>query len=123
MLENGVLLEAAMANIAFIFGKEFATPRFETVIEGTTIKKLLIYAEQLVREGILEKISFRDITIDEAYTASEMMVIGGDKIAPVLNLNDKKISEKRGYITELLQEWYERMNEKGTPIKVLQELE
>lgn len=38
-----MLLEAAMANIAFIFGKEFATPRFETVIEGTTIKKLLIY--------------------------------------------------------------------------------
>jgi branched-subunit amino acid aminotransferase/4-amino-4-deoxychorismate lyase len=42
-LENNVLLEAAMANIAFVFGKEFATPRFETVIEGTTIKKLLIY--------------------------------------------------------------------------------
>lgn len=33
-LENGVLLEAAVANIAFMFGKEFATPRFETVIEG-----------------------------------------------------------------------------------------
>jgi hypothetical protein len=32
-----------MANIAFIFGKEFATPRFETVIEGTTIKKCLKY--------------------------------------------------------------------------------
>ena len=32
-----------MANITFVFGKEFATPRFETVIEGTTIKKLLIY--------------------------------------------------------------------------------
>ena len=40
---DGVLLEAAMANIAFIFGREFATPRFETVIEGTTIKKLLKY--------------------------------------------------------------------------------
>lgn len=31
-LENGVLLEAAAANIAFIFEKEFATPKFETVI-------------------------------------------------------------------------------------------
>ena len=27
-LPNRVLLEAASANIAFIFGKEFATPRF-----------------------------------------------------------------------------------------------
>jgi len=49
-------------------------------------------------------------------------VIGGDKIVPVLNFNDKKISEKRGPIAELLQDWYEKMNEKGTPLKVLQEL-
>lgn len=42
-LENGVLLEASIANIAFIFGKQFATPRFETVIKGTTIIKLLKY--------------------------------------------------------------------------------
>ena len=27
-LENGVLLEAAVANIAFMFGKQFATPKF-----------------------------------------------------------------------------------------------
>ena len=52
-LENGVLLEASMANIAFIFGKEFATPRFETVIEGTTIKKLLKFVEKLKEEGII----------------------------------------------------------------------
>lgn len=31
-MTNGVLLEAAMANIAFLFGKEFATPRLETVV-------------------------------------------------------------------------------------------
>jgi hypothetical protein len=51
-----------------------------------------------------------------------MFVIGGDKIVPVLNFNDKKISEKRGPIAELLQDWYEKINEKGTPLKVLQEL-
>lgn len=60
----------------------------------------------MVQEGVLEKISFRDITIEEAYKASEMMVIGGDKIVPVLNFNDRRISEKRGPIVELLQEWY-----------------
>jgi branched-subunit amino acid aminotransferase/4-amino-4-deoxychorismate lyase len=27
-LKNNVLLEASSANIAFVFGKEFATPRF-----------------------------------------------------------------------------------------------
>ena len=65
-LKNGVLLEAAVANIAFMFGKEFATPRFETVIEGTTIKKLLKYVEQLKEQGLIDKISQRDITIEEA---------------------------------------------------------
>ena len=64
-MPNGVLLEAASANIAFVFGTEFATPRFETVVEGTTIKKSLPFLEELIKEGTLEKISFRDITIEE----------------------------------------------------------
>ena len=51
--QNGILLEAAVANIAFIFGKQFATPRFETVIKGTTIIKLLKYIEHLKEEGII----------------------------------------------------------------------
>ncbi len=41
-----------------------------------------------------------------------MMVIGGDKIVPVLNFNGKKISEKKGKFTALFQEWYEKENEK-----------
>ncbi len=41
--ENGVLLEASIANIAFIFGREFASPRLQTVIKGTTLTKLLKY--------------------------------------------------------------------------------
>ena len=69
-LENGVLLEASMANIAFIFGKEFATPHFSTVIEGTTIKKLLKYVNELKEEGVIESISFRDITIEEGESAT-----------------------------------------------------
>jgi hypothetical protein len=46
----------------------------------------------MVKEGtLIDKISFRDITVDEALTATEMMVVGGDKIVPVLNLNNCKI--------------------------------
>jgi len=118
ILENGVLLEAASANIAFIFGREFATPRLETVIEGTTLKKCLIYLEQLKKEGIIDTISFRDISKEEAYTADEMIMLGGDKIIPVLNFDDKAIGEKCGPITFSLQEWYEQTNETGTCIKI-----
>ena len=37
-----------------------------------------------------------------------MMVIGGDKIVPVLNFNGKSISKKKGAIAALLQDWYEK---------------
>jgi hypothetical protein len=36
----------------------------------------------------------------------EMMVIGGDKIVPVLNFNGKVISEKKGKFATMFQEWY-----------------
>lgn len=45
-----------------------------------------------------------------------MFVIGGDKIVPVLNLNGKKIRDKKGPVAEALQKWYEQTIEKGTPI-------
>lgn len=50
------------------------------------------FVEQLEKEGKISKISFRDITISEAESAQEMIVLGGDKIVPVLNFNGKAIS-------------------------------
>ena len=38
------------------------------------------------------------------------MVIGGDKIVPVLNFNGKVISKKKGPYAIMFQEWYEREN-------------
>lgn len=70
MTKDRVLLEAAVANIAFVFESgEFATPRFETVVKGTTISRCLIRLEQLIADKKLSKISFKDITQEEAYTA------------------------------------------------------
>lgn len=37
-----------------------------------------------------------------------MMVVGGDKIIPVLFLNDREISKERGPIVTRLQSWYEK---------------
>lgn len=42
-----VILEAAVANVAFMFGGVFITPRFETVVRGTTIMKCLKKLEEL----------------------------------------------------------------------------
>jgi len=47
-----------------------------------------------------------------------MIIFGGDKVVPVLRFNDVLISEKRGKITQMIQEWYESTIDQGTPIKV-----
>jgi branched-subunit amino acid aminotransferase/4-amino-4-deoxychorismate lyase len=56
--------------------------------------------------------------LEEAYKANEMIVMGGDKIVPVLNFDNRVISEKCGPVTYSLQEWYEKTNENGTSIKI-----
>lgn len=89
-----------------MFGKVFVSPRLETVIKGTTITKCLKKLEELKGEGVIEDIVFRDVALGEAYEASEMMIIGGDKIVPVLYLDDHLIGEKKGQITGILQDWY-----------------
>ena len=45
-----------------------------------------------------------------------MFVIGGDKIVPVLSLENHKISDKKGPIATELQDWYESTLEQGTNI-------
>lgn len=45
-----------------------------------------------------------------------MMIIGGDKIVPVLEFNRNKISSSKGKFTKLFQEWYEKENEVSNPI-------
>lgn len=82
------------------------------------------YLQYLKQKGEIDQISMRDITIQEAETkCTEMMVIGGDKIVPVLNFNGKKISEKRGKYVQMFQEWYEKQNEISLPIKYEESLE
>ena len=68
------------------------------------------YIEQLKEEGLIEKISFRDIKIEEAQQADEMIIIGGDKIVPVLEFNDKVIGTQKGKFTEMFQKWYKGTN-------------
>jgi hypothetical protein len=40
-----------------------------------------------------------------------MIILGGDKIVPVLSLNDKFISKEKGKFTAMFQQWYRMNNE------------
>lgn len=48
-----------------------------------------------------------------------MIILGGDKIVPVLSLNDKVISKEKGKFTQLFQNWYRSNNEELTPVMEL----
>ena len=51
------------------------------------------------------------------------MVLGGDKVVPVLNFDDKPISPQRGPITTMIQEWYEgNLSMNSHRIKIASEL-
>jgi hypothetical protein len=39
-----------------------------------------------------------------------MIILGGDKIVPVLTFNDKVISKEKGKFTKLFQAWYRSNN-------------
>jgi hypothetical protein len=47
-----------------------------------------------------------------------MIILGGDKIVPVLNLNDQPIGKQLiGKLTKMFQQWYAETNFKLFPIK------
>lgn len=71
-----------------------------------------------MKEGVLDKISERDITIEEGEKADEMIIFGGDKVVPVLSFNDKQLGQEKGPITARLQEWYAATHDEGTPIRI-----
>lgn len=47
-----------------------------------------------------------------------MIIIGGDKIVPVLSFNDKLISEKKGKFTSMFQQWYKGTDEQLTKVEI-----
>ena len=51
-----------------------------------------------------------------------MIIFGGDKVVPVLMFNDKQISEVKGPITKMIQQWYADNVDQGTPIKIAKQL-
>jgi hypothetical protein len=46
-----------------------------------------------------------------------MIILGGDKIVPVLNFDDHAINEQKvGKLTRMFQKWYSEANFKLCPI-------
>ncbi len=106
---QGMVAESSNMNVAFVTqDRVFRHPRFDAILSGITIQRVLELANRLVAQGKLSDIRLDDIPIAEARQAAEMMLIGSSiKVAPVIEWDGQMIGDgKPGPITQkLLAMW------------------
>jgi len=104
--ESGHLLESPTNNIAFVMkDKSFCVPPFDKTLVGTTVLRCLEYIkEELMKKNIIKEIRRDYLTLEDVKNnVSEMMLVGGDFVVPVLKLDDVEVSQSTGEITKILQ--------------------
>lgn len=95
--EKNFLGEGPTENIGIITSNdEFLVPRFDRILQGITLTRLLELAQELVPPGILARVAEADITREQAYEAREIMMFGTTfDILPVVAYDGKSIGEGR----------------------------
>jgi len=113
-LDNGVFVDAngnvgegSNMNCAFItHDGVLRHPKFDHILTGCTVSRLLTLAERLVQDGLIKSIHVADISVEEAKDCAEMMLIGsGISVAPIVEWDGEKIGDgKPGKICAALGE-------------------
>jgi len=74
---DGHMAEGATENFGVVTRlRELLFPRVGTVLEGTTMRRVMRLAETLVASGELSRVGFRDIAENDVRDAAEMLVVG-----------------------------------------------
>ncbi len=109
--ERGFVGESSNMNVAFVTKDGvFRHPKFDTILSGITIERVMTLAQRLVEQGALRDIVVDDVSIEEGRTAAEMMLVGSSiKVAPVVQWDGQPVGDgKPGPIaTKLLAMWRE----------------
>ncbi len=93
--EGGFLGEGATENVGIVTeAGEFLVPRFERILRGVTVSRMLELAGELVENGGLKEVREADISPGEAYGAREMMLFGTTfDVLPVVQFDDRTIGD------------------------------
>ena len=96
---EGNVGEGSNMNMAFVTRDGVLKhPRFENILSGCTVVRLLELAPALVSLGVIKDIVVGDIPVEEAKDAAEMMLIGSSiQVAPVVEW-DGKMKLKRSTV-------------------------
>ncbi len=75
--DTGMMAEGATENLGIVTAAgELLFPRMGTVLDGTTMLRVMVLAERLVAAGALRRVGFADITEADVGAAAELLVVG-----------------------------------------------
>jgi branched-chain amino acid aminotransferase len=103
--ENGNLAEGATENVGVVTrDRELFMPPPERVLAGTTAKRALYFAQQLVAEGLLQTAEYRPISLAMARAAAEIHMYGTTtNVTPVIEFEGQQVGDgKSGAIATAL---------------------
>jgi 4-amino-4-deoxychorismate lyase len=108
---GGMVAESSNMNVAFVTTERVLLhPRFDAVLSGITVQRMLQLARRLVEEGTLKDIVVTDLSVAQGRAAAEMLLLGSSiKVAPVVQWDGRPIGDgKPGPIARrLLELWHE----------------
>jgi 4-amino-4-deoxychorismate lyase len=113
-LDNGVFIdedghvgEASNMNVAFVMRDGVLThPKFDHILSGCTSLRLLQLADVLRERGAIAGVTVRDVAVEDARGAREMLLVGSSvKVAPIVQWDGKPIGDgKPGPVSKALLE-------------------
>jgi branched-chain amino acid aminotransferase len=95
--EKGLLGEGSTENFGIVTrSKEFLIPRFDRILKGITVSRMMELTQPLVESGELSRVAEEDITPQMALEAEEMMTFGTtfDSL-PVVEFDGQTIGDGR----------------------------
>jgi len=109
--DRGYLAEFSIASVAVI-GSDgvLRSPHPKRILRSTTVVRCMQLArEQLLPRGQLRGVEYADITLNDAYEATEVLQLGGGHVTAVVKLNGHVIAGgKPGPIATALAELVDR---------------
>ncbi len=122
-VDNGVFIDAegnvgegSNMNMAFVTKDGVLRhPRFDNILSGCTVLRLLELAPVLIQQGTLKDIQVGDLRMEDAKKAAEMMLIGSSiYVAPVVEWDGQTIGDgKPGPVAKAMLELLEQDMQSG----------
>ncbi|MCD6471686.1 aminotransferase class IV [Candidatus Aerophobetes bacterium] len=109
--QQGYLAEAATKSVAIVSRqKVFIYPKFDNILKGTTLLRAVDFAKDLIEKRDLKGISCTNISREEAYNSSEMLLFSTTpNVLPIVKYDGKAIGNgKPGPIFRQLQELFQK---------------